>query len=143
MQDPEKLKAALARAADPNSVKKEESRRSSSGDAPSEEDDEDKALHGGEVKICLGCITRERKRAARKKVKKVDEEESWHQDEHKRVIVFNTQEMKDWLPPSYANVAEEVGDRTPPIVPEGALQVDVPMRIACYCRHHNEKQGFQ
>ena len=30
-----------------------------------------------------------------------------------------------------------------PVVPAGAMQVELPMRIACYCRHQNEKLGFQ
>ncbi|KAI9742472.1 MAG: hypothetical protein M1818_004006 [Claussenomyces sp. TS43310] len=108
-----------------------------------DDDDENKPLNGGEVKICSGCITRERKRAARKKVKKVDEEESWHKDEHKRVIVFNTQEIKDWQPPTNQIPSDAMGDRAEPVVHEGAMQVDAPMRIACYCRHQHEKLGFQ
>lgn len=108
-----------------------------------DDDDDGKPLNGGDVKICVGCITRERKRAARKKVKKVEEEESWHKDEAKRVIVFNAQEIKDWQPPTNPAPSEATVDRPDPFVPEGAMQVDVPMRIACYCRHQNEKLGFQ
>ncbi|EXK46945.1 hypothetical protein FOMG_00546 [Fusarium oxysporum f. sp. melonis 26406] len=88
---------------------------------------------GGDVRICQGCITRERKRAARKKIKKPEEEKVWLEDEERRVIVFNTQEVKDWQPPS--GVMEST-------VPEGTMQVDAAMRIACYCRHHGEKMGF-
>ena len=36
-------------------------------------DDENTPQKGGDVRICQGCITRERKRAARKKVKKPEE----------------------------------------------------------------------
>lgn len=144
MQDPDKLRRAFARAAGSNfGPKKESGRRVSSGDVPAEESDENKPLNGGEVVICPGCITRERKRAARKKLKKVDEEESWLKDEHKRVIVFNTHEVKEWQTPSKDSSAEVIGDGPPPFVPDGAMQVDAPMRIACYCRHQNEKLGFQ
>lgn len=141
MQNPEFQRRAFARAAALPS--------SSAGSSPDpaegtpDEDDENRPLNGGEVKICPGCITRERKRAARKKVKKVEEEESWHKDEHKRAIVFNTHELKDWAPPTGQIPSEATGDRLEPYVPEGALQVDAPMRIACYCRHQNEKLGFQ
>ncbi|KAE8449723.1 hypothetical protein EG329_007498 [Mollisiaceae sp. DMI_Dod_QoI] len=139
MQNPENRRRAFERAAAGIIPTKEEP----SEDSSSEEDDENKPLNGGEVKICAGCITRERKRAARKKVKKVEEEESWHKDEAKRVIVFNTHEVKDWQTPTSQPPSESVGDRAEPFVPEGAMQVDAPMRIACYCRHQNEKLGFQ
>jgi hypothetical protein len=138
MTNPENRRRAFERAAAPASAKDEASEENGS-----EEDDENKPLNGGDVKICAGCITRERKRAARKKVKKVEEEESWHKDEAKRVIVFNTHEVKDWQPPTSQPPSEATGDRPEPFVPEGAMQVDAPMRIACYCRHQNEKLGFQ
>ncbi|ROT40305.1 hypothetical protein SODALDRAFT_290415 [Sodiomyces alkalinus F11] len=92
--------------------------------------EENKTANGGEVRICKGCIMRERKRAGRKKIKKLEEEEMWKKDENRRVIVFNTKEIKDWQPCTGAGRA-------------GALQVDAPMRIACYCRHQSEKMGFQ
>jgi len=137
MQNPENRRRAFERAAAGPSVKEESPTESS------DEDDENKPLNGGDVKICVGCITRERKRAARKKIKKVEEEESWHKDEAKRVVVFNTHEVKDWQTPTSQPPSEATGDRSEPFVPEAAMQVDAPMRIACYCRHQNEKLGFQ
>lgn len=62
-------------------------------------DEENSPQNGGEVRICQGCITRERKRAARKKLKKSGEEKVWSLDEERRVIVFNTQEIKEWRSP--------------------------------------------
>jgi hypothetical protein len=141
MQNPEFRRRAFARAA--TAPQPQDNRSDESTEGASDEDDENKPLNGGEVKICTGCITRERKRAARKKVKKVEEEESWHKDESRRVIVFNTHEVKEWQQPSSQIQSEATGDRLEPIVPEGAMQVDAPMRIACYCRHQNEKLGFQ
>ena len=119
------------------------SRKLSDGSITSEED-EDKPLNGAEVKICSGCILRERKRAARKKLKKVEEEEAWQKDEEKRVIVFNCQEVKDWSDPSRENTGG-FGEQivSPPQAPPGAMTLTLPMRIACYCRHQNEKMGFQ
>ncbi|KAB8076842.1 hypothetical protein BDV29DRAFT_75073 [Aspergillus leporis] len=138
MQDQEKLKKAFARAGG-------EPRNRSSSSSPRSADDvqeEDKPLDGGEVKICSGCIQRERKRAFRKKQRKPEEDELFQKDEEKRVIVFNTNEIKDWTEPS-KNAMPSHGDVLGPAVPAGAMQVELPMRIACYCRHQNEKLGFQ
>ncbi|QSZ32766.1 hypothetical protein DSL72_002345 [Monilinia vaccinii-corymbosi] len=137
MEDPDILRKTLERAAAP------EVSPSQPPDSGSDEEDDKNPLNGGEVLICSGCITRERKRAARKKVKKVEEEESWHKDEAKRVIVFNTREVKDWQSPTSQLSSEATGDRPEPIIPDGAMQVVAPMRIACYCRHQNEKIGFR
>lgn len=139
MRNPAYRQRAFARAATATRESDKEDLAPESAD----DDDDSKPLNGGDVKICVGCITRERKRAARKKVKKVEEEESWHKDEAKRVIVFNAQEVKDWQPPTSQSPSEGTGDRPDPFIPEGAMQVDAPMRIACYCRHQNEKLGFQ
>ncbi|KAI1093794.1 hypothetical protein F5B19DRAFT_104680 [Rostrohypoxylon terebratum] len=107
------------------------------------EDEDQKPQNGGEVRICAGCITRERKRAGRKKHKKPEEEELWNRYEHQRVIVFNTQEVKEWQAVT-PHMADPTGAGLPDLsVPEGTVQVDAPMRIACYCRHHGEKVGFQ
>lgn len=94
--------------------------------------DEDKTEDGGEVRICAGCVTREQKRANRKKNKKPDEDEDWKRHESHRVIVFNTHEIKELKSP-------EPEYSTAP----GSMLIDIPMRIACYCRHHHEKQGFR
>jgi hypothetical protein len=133
MQDKTKLERAYARARG-EVVKRRTSIISASTD-DNQEDDEDKPLEGGEVKICQGCIQRERKRASRKKQRKPGEDELFQKYEDKRVIVFNTNEMKEWLEPA----KESTVTYTPP----GAMQVELPMRIACYCRHQNEKNGFQ
>ncbi|KAK8094459.1 hypothetical protein PG997_001144 [Apiospora hydei] len=63
---------------------------------PGPEADEIKPQNGGEVRICHGCITRERKRAGRKKNKKPEEDELWDKYQNYRAIVFNTQEVKEW-----------------------------------------------
>ncbi|KAF9882828.1 hypothetical protein FE257_005101 [Aspergillus nanangensis] len=128
MQDQTKLKRAFARA---------------QGNIHSGEvAEDDKPSEGGEVKICAGCIQRERKRAFRKKQRKPEEDELFQKDEEKRVIVFNTNEIKEWAEPS-KNAVPGYGDMPVPAVPAGAMQVELPMRIACYCRHQNEKLGFQ
>lgn len=127
MQDEEKRKRAFARAAKIGHPTSPEV-------VPADEDD--KPQNGGEVRICTGCITRERKRAGRKKNKKPEEDELWDRFQNHRAIVFNTNEVKEWQA-----VAEPagVGIHFPP----GTTQVDAPMRIACYCRHHGEKVGFK
>ncbi|KAH6688408.1 ankyrin repeat protein [Plectosphaerella plurivora] len=100
---------------------------------------QDRPQNGGEVRICSGCITRERKRAGRKKVKRWEEEEVWKKDEFRRVVVFNIGEVREWSSP----VADDPTLPKDFNVPPGSLQVDAPMRISCYCRHHQEKLGFQ
>ncbi|KAI1633925.1 hypothetical protein F4809DRAFT_554470 [Biscogniauxia mediterranea] len=138
MHDPEKKERAFKRAAaarhDYNSRGRLEE---------GIEDEDSKPQNGGEVRICAGCITRERKRAGRKKHKKPEEEELWNKFENERVIVFNTQEVKDWQTVTPL-MADPTGAGLHTLsVPDGTVQVDAPMRIACYCRHHGEKMGFQ
>ncbi|KAJ5832646.1 hypothetical protein N7474_000957 [Penicillium riverlandense] len=123
MQDRDNLKRAFART-------RGERRRPSA--------EEDRTVDGGDVKICPGCIQRERKRASRKKQRKPEEDELFQKNEDKRVIVFNTNEIKEWIEPS-KNATAGYGEMAPP----GSMQVELPMRIACYCRHQNEKLGFQ
>ncbi|CAK7217017.1 SPT3 Dosage dependent suppressor of Ty-induced promoter mutations-like protein [Sporothrix bragantina] len=104
---------------------------------PSEDGSEDsegvRPADGGEVWICNGCIQRERKRANRKKSKKPEDDEGWSRDEHRRIIIFNTNEIKDWQHPTAATMSPQ-GDNA---------AIVIPMRITCYCRHHGEKSGFQ
>lgn len=102
------------------------------------EDDPSRPLNGGPVTVCSGCMVRERKRAARKKTKKIEEEEIWLKDEAKRIIVFNCVETRDWVAPGTKEtpVKEATG-------PFDEISVHLPMRIACYCRHQGEKVGFQ
>ncbi|KAG6160507.1 hypothetical protein E4U11_003961 [Claviceps purpurea] len=109
------------------------------GYLPDLDDEANAPQNGGDVRICHGCITRERKRAARKKIKKPDEEKVWSLDEERRVIVFNTQEVKEWQPLS---CVLDANGRPDPVVRPRTMQIDAPMRIACYCRHHSEKMGF-
>ncbi|MCJ1420730.1 hypothetical protein MMC32_007089 [Xylographa parallela] len=147
MQDPAKMRRAFTRAAQGSvEVKKPTPRRSSSGDTAAVLDEEDQPLNGGPVQICEGCILRERKRAARKKSKKPEEEEPWQKDEAKRIVVFNTSEVKEWQMLSDFNDISDLNDggQQAGFIPsESAKQIEVPMRIACYCRHQNEKLGFQ
>ncbi|OCK79592.1 hypothetical protein K432DRAFT_405440 [Lepidopterella palustris CBS 459.81] len=137
MLKPGRMDQALRRAAGSEAIPK---RRPSSDSNSGSEDDNDPGhpLNGGPVRICANCINRERKRASRKRIKKQEDEETWHNLEAERVIVFNDKEYKDWedlkLPKD--------GMHTKAFPPE-AKQIDVPMRIACYCRHQQEKIGFQ
>ncbi|KAI8947312.1 hypothetical protein F4801DRAFT_517595 [Xylaria longipes] len=137
MSDQTRLERAFARAARKRNINVLNS------PIDSLEDEENKPQSGGEVRICPGCIVRERKRAGRKKHKKPEEEELWDRFERERAIVFNTNEVKEWQ-----TVTPDMADPTGAgfingALPEGTVQVDAPMRIACYCRHHGEKLGFQ
>ena len=134
----------LASGAEPRVKKENPSSNRSSPQQGDVDDDPDKPLNGGEVRICKNCINREAKRAARKKIKSPDDESHWRQYENDRVVVFNTHEYKDWKPWEQTkpeNVMDSPDQQQS--MPEGSMMVEVPMRIACYCRHQGEKDGFQ
>ncbi|CAK7271472.1 SPT3 Dosage dependent suppressor of Ty-induced promoter mutations-like protein [Sporothrix epigloea] len=101
-------------------------------DDENEESGNVRPADGGEVWICDGCIQRERKRANRKKSKKPEDDEGWSRDEHRRIIIFNTNEIREWQPTAAS---------LPP--QSGNVSVLIQMRITCYCRHHGEKVGFR
>ena len=90
--------------------------------------DYSKPAFGAVVQICEQCMNRERKRAGRKKNKKPDEEEKFAQDEKKRIIVFNTNQVRQFEPLTGH---------------PGSIFAETLMRICCYCRHHGEKEGFR
>lgn len=145
MQDPVKLQRAWARARGEELAPYTRPSPASSTDSGNSKDEEDKPLNGGEVRICSGCIQRERKRASRKKQKKPEEEELFQKDEERRVVVFNTNEIKEWVEGSRdgQHALSSTHESSHPSSSPGAMQVELPMRIACYCRHQNEKMGFQ
>ncbi|KAI7867388.1 hypothetical protein BDF14DRAFT_1803290 [Spinellus fusiger] len=82
-----------------------------------------------EVRMCEGCMKRERKRAERSKDGKMEmegvyepqEENEATKTERDRILLFNCGPM----------ISFSSGD------------VILPTRITCYCRHHNEKVGFR
>ncbi|QDS76961.1 hypothetical protein FKW77_005367 [Venturia effusa] len=121
-----------------------EPRRCSTGEVKKstepDPNDPDSPINGGPVRICDNCVSRERKRAGRKKSKKQEDEERWYEYEHDRIIMFNTQEYLDFHPPT---PTKEPQYHDPRGFSAEALQVDAPMRIVCYCRHQQEKVGFQ
>ena len=157
MDDNVKRERALARARGP--LDDQDEHRPSSGQdssakkntpADSAEDDESKPLNGGPVKICNGCIERERRRAERKKVINPEEQEEWQRFEAQRTVVFNVSEVREWQQPSppklttgkERTVPVPYYDSEPTFSPH-AMQVDIPTRISCYCRHQEEKIGFR
>jgi hypothetical protein len=106
--------------------------------------EEDRPSNGGEVRICNNCIQRERKRAGRKKLKKEEEQQHWERYETERVVVFNSNEFlsfKPWEAGQQPQKDHGLADDYVP--PEGSMHVTAAMRIACYCRHQSEKEGFQ
>ena len=95
------------------------------------------------------CIRRENKRTGRKKLKNEEEEETWLEDQPRRIIVFNKAEVLDWQKWMTYKSDDDTDDgssRASPSVkklPENAMQVRFPMRIQCYSRHHGEKLGYR
>jgi len=127
MQVPQQKAAALQRA-------KQAARRHKKPASAEEEGKQDqvKTQEGGEVLICDNCIRRERKRADLTKFIHSQDGEAWRRDEGRRIIVFNTREVKEWAMQNHP----ECGSQR-------YWQVEAPMRIACSRRHHAEQQGFQ
>jgi len=125
VEKPDRLDQAMRRAAG-----KEYIPRRPAGVAIAELDKEDPAhpQNGGEVLICEGCKERERKRYDRKK-KRAEDEEEWWSYEDDRVVMINEKEYKKW---------KDVESSDQPLS-SGAKQVEFAMRIACYCRHQEEK----
>ncbi|CAO0789887.1 unnamed protein product [Mucor circinelloides] len=80
------------------------------------------------IKMCQGCVRRERKRAERKKDSKpsIHEinagvmDEAFERD-RQRILLFNCE----------------------PLVNFSTADAILPTRITCYCRHHNERIGFR
>lgn len=151
MEDERKRMVAFARAATETITS--DSPTSSFDNGSYEKIREQKPSDGGRVMICSTCITREEKRASRKKSKNDDEDEAWQQYATNRVILFNSYEVKEWQRPSETRLSRTTADprmndrdyynNIISDAPPGAMQIDLPMRIACYCRHQEEKKGFQ
>lgn len=74
-----------------------------------------------QVLMCSKCLSRERRRAFRRKTMDPHEETYWNKLENRRIIIFNCKEVV-------------------PLSQEGF--VELPLRMACYCRHHAAKNGF-
>ncbi|KAL9541910.1 hypothetical protein MBANPS3_008873 [Mucor bainieri] len=80
------------------------------------------------IKMCQGCVRRERKRAERKKDSKPPMhdmnagvmDEAFERD-RQRILLFNCEPLVNF----------STGDAI------------LPTRITCYCRHHNERIGFR
>lgn len=159
MQDPAKRSQAFARAAYIHeNDRKEETRRLSSGVVPPyASDDPEKPSNGGCVLICNSCKRREERRAARKKPKPntSEEEALWEPYSGKRIIMFNSQEEKEWEYPNAthadlkkkdkgsSSMCEELTLQANGSTSSSKASVSLPMRIGCYCRHQEEKIGFQ
>lgn len=87
------------------------------------------------VFMCSRCVNRERKRAFRKKNLDSNEEFYWNEERLRRLIIFNSKEV---VPFSLAKSCD-VGYNN---IVEGK-EIELPLRLACYCRHHSAKRGFR
>ena len=99
--------------------------------------------------VCSRCIKREQKRASRRKnanndnggepssdknstSKNVRSNSVFWEDENmiKKAVIFNCKEIVSFPPPN------GLDDKT-------AKQLELSLRIICYCRHHQETEGFR
>lgn len=151
MRNPELKEKALRRAGKQNNFEIQQ-RAEQARDNPEEDrndlkniPEDDKPSNGGEVRICNNCIQRERKRAGRKKLKKEEEQQHWERYETERVVVFNSNEFLSFkhYEPGQQHQKDNGLLADDYVPPEGSMHVTAAMRIACYCRHQSEKEGFQ
>ncbi|KAG5368291.1 Ankyrin and IPT/TIG repeat-containing protein [Yarrowia sp. C11] len=89
------------------------------------------------VNLCSRCIKREQKRACRKKLFDESEELSWVETRQRRLAVFNCSEVLEFKDIERRVYIPESGTTV------AAKQLVLPLRLACYCRHHGEKKGFR
>jgi len=120
-----------------------------------------KPMEGSPMKICDGCVARERKRLCRSK-RKPDETDEWLFKASHCLLGFNSPTVVDWKSPSSKNTAEQLlrqrsstetvdggkkkksEKKLPmPSIQAGTVGADVQMRICCYCRHQHEVTGFE
>lgn len=92
---------------------------------------------GKPVNLCSRCIKREQKRACRKKLFDESEELSWVETRQRRLAVFNCSEVLEFKDVERRVYIPESGTTV------AAKQLVLPLRLACYCRHHGEKKGFR
>lgn len=86
-------------------------------------------MEGGEVIICGACMAREERRAARKKAKPEAFDSVWKGHAQHRIVIVNSNCMRE---------VKDVEDSS-----SSTKFCDAQIRIACYCRHHGEKEGFR
>ncbi|KAG0678507.1 SPT3 Dosage dependent suppressor of Ty-induced promoter mutations-like protein [Pichia californica] len=78
--------------------------------------------------VCKRCMRRELKRASRRKAGLVDDSSNWDINLPKRAIIINSKEIVSFPAPN-GSINEK--------------KIELLSRIVCYCRHHQELEGFQ
>lgn len=78
--------------------------------------------------VCKRCMRRELKRASRRKAGLVDDSSNWDLNLPKRALIINSKEIVSFPSPSGNEVARKL---------------ELLSRIVCYCRHHQELDGFR
>ncbi|KAG7842860.1 hypothetical protein KL941_004890 [Ogataea angusta] len=79
--------------------------------------------------VCKRCMRREMKRASRRKRGIAEDSINWNLNVPRRAIIFNTKEVISFPRPT--------GNAT------NVKSIDLLTRIVCYCRHHQEPNGFK
>lgn len=131
--------------------------------SPTKDKSDQKHLTVTPVRICTGCVGREKKRLKRSK-EKPHETPEWLHKTSRCTVAFISLPVVDWKSNRSTNAAAQLlaqpemptgGDKDgdngkkpqkklpPPPVDPGTVAADVEMRICCYCRHQNEPTGFR
>ncbi|ANB13093.1 Mga2p [Sugiyamaella lignohabitans] len=85
--------------------------------------------------MCSKCISREMKRAFRKKSLDPNEEYHWNPDRRRRIVIFNCREVVAFPLPLECDLGNGQTVKGKEIV--------LPLRLGCYCRHHGAKPGYK
>ncbi|KAK7204000.1 hypothetical protein BZA70DRAFT_258964 [Myxozyma melibiosi] len=94
------------------------------------------------INVCLGCMKREHKRASRKKLPSADDTH-WLESQDNRGIMFNCAELLEIPDPKNTTFAAQENSLNESQMDDNMRQLEIPIRIPCYCRHHAEKTGFR
>lgn len=87
------------------------------------------------IYMCSKCIAREKKRAFRKKTRDLNEDNYWDTLNPRRLLIFNCREVISLpLPKKHELSTGEIVE---------GREIELPLRIACYCRHHAAKSGYK
>ncbi|KAH3666926.1 hypothetical protein OGAPHI_003376 [Ogataea philodendri] len=79
--------------------------------------------------VCKRCMRREMKRASRRKRGIAEDSINWNLNVPRRAIIFNSKEVISFPRPTGNGSNEKT--------------IDLLTRIVCYCRHHQEPNGFK
>jgi hypothetical protein len=93
------------------------------------------------ILMCDKCLNREKKRAFRKKNLDTSEQRYWSDGRLRRLAIFNCKEVVS-IPLEKSCAVENANAASSPLIVQGR-EIHLPLRLACYSRHHSAKNGYR